>query len=248
MLNELPEDMAGVYATPAGNHLFTVNQEAAKLDEDASIMFHHHTAKLVFLCKRARPDIQTAVAFLTTQVKAPDVDNYKKLVRVMKYLHGTTRMALALEADDSQLLVKWWIDASFAAHLDMKGRMGGVMSLGKGGIYGTSIRQKIVTKSSTEAELVGVSDVLPHVIWTRNFLIAQGYNVRNSLVHQDSKSAILLEENGRGSSSKRTRHINIQYFFVTDWIAGKDVTVKYCPTGEYDLRLLHQATPGIITS
>jgi hypothetical protein len=106
------------------------------------------------------------------------------------------------------------------------------MSLGKGGIYGTSARQKIVTKSSTKAELVGVSDVLPQVVWTRNFLLAQGYDVRDSLVHQDNKSAILLEQNGRGSSSKRTRHIDIWYFFVTDRIAGKEVSVTYCPTGE----------------
>jgi hypothetical protein len=73
MLSELPEDMAGTAATPAGSHLFTVNQGATKLDEDGSIMFHHNTAKLLFLCKRARPDIQTAVAFLTTRVKGPDV-------------------------------------------------------------------------------------------------------------------------------------------------------------------------------
>jgi hypothetical protein len=98
-------------------------------------------------------------------VKGPDTDDYKKLGRVMKYLCGTTEMALALEADDNQL-VKWWIDASFAAHPDMKGHTGGVMTLGKGGVYGTSTRQKLVTKSSTEAELVGVSDVLQQVIWT----------------------------------------------------------------------------------
>jgi hypothetical protein len=173
MLSELPDDMAGTAATPAGNHLFTVNKEATKLDESTSVIFHHNMAKLLFLCKRARPDVQTAVAFLTTRVKGPDTDDYKKLARVMKYPRGTKEMGLTLEADDNQL-VKWWIDASFAVHPDMKGHTGGVMSMGKGGIYGTSTRQKIVTKSSTEAELVGVSDVLPQVIWTRNFLLAQG--------------------------------------------------------------------------
>jgi hypothetical protein len=106
------------------------------------------------------------------------------------------------------------------------------MSLGKGGIYGASTRQKLVTKSSTEAELVGVSDVLPQVLWTRNFLTAQGYHIKDSVVYQDNKSAILLEENGRSSSSKRTRHIDIRYFFITDRIAGKEVTVEYCPTGD----------------
>ena len=65
-----------------------------------------------------------------------------------------------------------------------------------------STRQKLMTKSSTEAELVGVSDVLPQLIWTRNFLRAQGYALGASTVYQDNKSAILLEKNGRASSRK----------------------------------------------
>jgi hypothetical protein len=104
------------------------------------------------------------------------------------------------------------------------------MSLGKGSVYSTSTWQKLNTKSSTEAELVGVDDVMPLVLWTRYFLEAQGYEVRENKVFQDNKSAILLEENGRRSSSRRTRHINIRYFFVTDRIQAKELTVEYCPT------------------
>jgi hypothetical protein len=140
-------------------------------------------------------------------------------------------MPLTLEADDNQPF-KWWIDASFAVHPDMKSHTGGLLSLGKGGVYGMSTRQKLVTKSSTEAELVGVSNVLPQVIWTRNFLLAQGYQVRDSVVYQDNKSVILLEENGRMSSGKRTRHINIRHFFITNQVAGKEVSIQYCPTGD----------------
>ena len=50
------------------------------------MFFHHNVAKLLFLCKRARPDLQTAVAFLSTWVQRPDRDDYKKLARAMKYL------------------------------------------------------------------------------------------------------------------------------------------------------------------
>jgi len=74
------------------------------------------------------------------------------------------------------------------------------MSLGKGGIYSSSTRQKINTKSSTEAELVGVSDALNMVIWTKNFLSDQGFQVTDNVVYQDNQSAILLEANGRASS------------------------------------------------
>jgi hypothetical protein len=232
MLMELPVDMDGESATPAPNHLFKVNLEnPVMLDKEQADMFHHNVAKLLFLCKRARPDIQTAVAFLCTRVKGPDTDDYKKLTRVMKYLRATTNMPLLLEADNINVM-KWWVDASFAIHPDMKSHTGGVMSLGRGAVHGTSTRQKINTTSSTGAETVGIHEVLPQILWTRYFLEAQGYGVEESIIYQDNQSAILLAKNGRASSSKRTRHINIRYFFVADRISSKDVKVEYCPTGE----------------
>jgi hypothetical protein len=223
--------MDGENSTPAASFLFDVDEDCEKLDAETSEMFHHNTAKLLFLCKRARPDIQTAVAFLCTRVKGPDTDDYKKLTRVMKYLRGTINIPLTLEANGSNI-VKWWIDASYGVHPDMRSHTGGVLSLGKGAIYATSTRQKVATKSSTEAELVGVSDVLSQVIWTRYFLEAQGYTVKDSIVYQDNQSAMLMEKNGRASSGKRTRHINIRYFFVTDRVENRELSIEYCPTGE----------------
>jgi hypothetical protein len=102
----------------------------------------------------------------------------------------------------------------------------------KGAIYSSSTRQKINTRSSTEGELVGVNDTLPQIVWTRNFLKAQCYDVGPCDVFQDSQSAMLLEKNGKASSSRRTRHINIRYFFVTDRVAKGEVVIKYCPTKE----------------
>jgi hypothetical protein len=231
MLNGLPENMAGEAATPAANFLFDINEESPKLDEATADLYHHNTAKLLFLCKRARPDVQTVVAFLCTRVQSPDEDDYKKLTRVMRYLRSTINMPLTLESNNINI-VKWWADASYAVHPDMKSHTGGAMSLGRGVIYGTSTRQKLNTKSSTEAELVGVNDVMPQVLWTRYFLEAQGFKVSDSIIYQDNQSAILLEKNGRASSSKRTRHVNIRYFFVTDRIANGEVSVEYCPTKE----------------
>jgi hypothetical protein len=231
ILAEAPDDMAGTAATPAAEHLFTVDQDPEYLDDKTSDFFHHMTAKLLFLAKRARPDIQTAIAFLTTRVKRPDKDDYKKLSRVIKYLRGSPDLALTLEGDAAHV-VKWWVDASFAVHTDMKSHTGGTMSLGKGSVYSASTRQKLNTKSSTEAELVGVDDVMPLILWTRYFLCAQGYDVKENKVFQDNQSAILLERNGRRSSSRRTRHINIRYFFVTDRIQSRELSVEYCPTGD----------------
>jgi hypothetical protein len=77
-------------------------------------------------------------------------------------------LALTLEGDGA-CIVKWWVDASFAVHTDMKSHTGGTLSLGKGSVYSASTQQKLNTKSSTEAELVGVDDVMLLILWTPYF-------------------------------------------------------------------------------
>lgn len=136
---------------------------------------------------------------------------------------------LTLEANNPQV-IKWWVDASFAVHQDMRSHKGGVMSLGKGAFCSTSTRPKINTESLTEAELVGVDDVMGQLLWTRHFLEVQGHEINENILCQDNVSSTLPEKNGRGSSGKRTRHINVQYFFVTDRIQNNDLTVEHCPT------------------
>ena len=231
IISDFMEEITGSAATPAADHLFQVNEEAEKLSEEMSVAFHNATAKLLFLCKRARPDIQTAVAFLTTRVKGPDVDDWKKLVRCLKYLNGTLELPLILRADGTSIL-KWWVDGSYAVHKDMRSHTGGCMSMGEGMVYCTSQKQRLNTKSSTETELVGANDVMPQLLWTQYFLNAQGYGVKDSYLYQDNQSAILLEKNGKASSGKRTRHINIRFFFIKDRIDKKELSVHYCPTDD----------------
>jgi hypothetical protein len=106
------------------------------------------------------------------------------------------------------------------------------MSIGMGSITGISKKQKINTRSSTESELVGVHDVAPQMLWTRYFIEAQGYKLKESILNQDNMSAMLLETNGKESSSKRTKHINVRYFFIKDRVGAGEITIKNCPTND----------------
>ena len=133
---------------------------------------------------------------------------------------------------NNEVNLEWWIDASFAVHPDMQSHTRVTMSLGHGCPYSSTNKQKINTKSSTEAELVGVDDGLPMVIRTRNFLEAQGLTVNDNVIYQDNMSSILLERNGRSSSGKQTRHINIRYYFMADRIENRELRMAYCPTEE----------------
>ena len=213
MLDQIQAQMSGLDTSPAASHLFDINENGKNLDEHHSQLFHHNVAKILFLDKRARPDIQTPVAFLSTRVQYPDVDDWKKLGRVMKYLRNTRKLGLTLECDHAHI-VKWWVDGSFAVHSDMKIHTGGMMTLGKGSVYATSIKQKLNTKISTESEVVAVYDVLTQILWTNHFLNAQGWDVKNTLMYQDNIITMFLEQNGKASSGKRTRHMNIRYFYI----------------------------------
>ena len=209
---DYPEEFSG-FRAPAAGHLFDVRDpsEARPLPEEQARAFHHAVAQLLFLSAHARRDIQPATAFLTTRVKTPDKDDWGKVKHLLQYLNCTLHMPLILSAD-SLTLARWWVDAAYAVHADCKGHTGAGMSLSQGMAMSYSWKQKINTKSSTEAELVGVDDSLGYILWARYFLQEQGYDMDPSLVYQDNTGAILLETNGKASSTKRTKHIKVKYF------------------------------------
>jgi hypothetical protein len=73
---------------------------------------------------------------------------------------------------------------------------------------------------------------MPVICWTWYFMEAQGYEVKDNILYQDNRSAMLLAKNGKASSSKRTKHINIQFFFITNRIVKGDLKIEWCPTGD----------------
>ncbi len=110
----------------------------------------------------------------------------------------------------------------------------------------SSTKQKLNTRSSTESELVGVDDMMSSILWTRYFLKEQGYKVCDNVIFQDNKSSILLERNGKLSSSKRTKHINVRYFFITDRITKGEVRVEWCPTKQMVADFMTKPLQGTI--
>ena len=112
----------------------------------------------------------------------------------------------------------------------MKSHTGVLMTMGKGAIFWKSCKQKLMGKSSTEVEIIGVDNGINQVLWTKFFLSWQHHKIKYTTVLQDNKSSILLEKNGKFSSTKNTRHISIRYFFITDRVKNEDIQIEYCPT------------------
>jgi hypothetical protein len=185
-----------------------MNKDAEKLSKESSIAFHHLVAKTLFVIKHARLDVSTAIAFPNTRVRAPNINDWRKLSYLMEYLRLDRLRPLILSADGSGVLMQY-VDASFAVHSNMRSHTGGGLTMGKVFPIVSSTKQKLNTQSSTESELVGVDNMMPISVWNWYLLMAQGYGVTQNLLLQDNRSSMLLVRNGKASSSKRTWHINI---------------------------------------
>ena len=221
--------VTGKAATPAGTDLFLVDPTSPKLEELVRENFHSTVAKVLYLAKRVRPDLLTTCTFLAGRVLFATEQDNRKLDRMMKYLNSTMELGITFDMSEDMSICAF-IDASYGVHADGKSHSGAIITLGKHGpVHAKSNKQKLVTKSSTEAELVSLSDNVSQVIWTRDFLVSQGYNMKAATVYQDNMSTMALAEKGR-STAEKTRHINIRYFFVKDRVEAGEIEIKYCPT------------------
>ena len=216
--------------TPAGGNLFEVDETSDKLDKAGSEEFHKVVAQLLYLGTRVRPDILLPVTFLCSRVAEPSLQDVSKLTRVLCYLNQTQDLGLKIGGDENgELKLIVYADASLAVHpTSMRSHSGILLSVGRGPILVKSFKQKLVTKSSTEAELVALSDATSLSAAEVQFLLGQGTDMKAEVM-QDSTSTVRLAENGR-SSSDRTRHVKIRYFFTKQYLDSGEVTVKHCPT------------------
>ena len=160
--------------TPANKNLFSTAKNSKQLDDQKSEIFHSVVAKMLYITKRARPDIETSVSYLCTRVSKSTDDDWKKLRIVLGFLQNTIDDVHIIGADSLQNLFRW-VDAAYGVHNeDMRSYTGGIMSMGTGAIHTRSTKQKLNVKSSTEAEIVGTSDYVSYNVWMQIFLEVQG--------------------------------------------------------------------------
>jgi hypothetical protein len=194
------------------------------------------------------------VSILGCRVQAPTQLDNKKLSRVVQYLRTSAHLGMCLEASkDKPLQAYVWTDASFAVHSDMRSHSGVALGINKGPAYCKSSVQKLNTTSSTHAEIVGVSDGIGQLLWTKELLehhssrcgrvpattkscASRSWTMRGQrpppacgrapcCIKQDNLSAKTLLEMGKRSS--RTRHIAVRYFFIKDQVLKKQIEIKY---------------------
>ena len=220
----------GTAVTPAASNLFDIDNDSPLLNADDKKYFHSFVHRVMYLANRINGECLVTCAFLSSRVQNPTKQDQAKLQRLLRYLAANPNLKLTLEVGE-KVGVMQFTDASYGVHADGKSHTGSSITLGKGAVHARSVKQKIVTKSSTEAEMVGLSDEASRGLWCNLFLEQQGYKLPALKQLQDNQSTICLGNKGSATAA-RTRHINIRYFWITDYVERGEMCLEYMPTGD----------------
>ena len=207
------KEMTETVTSLAWPKLRDANEECDKMSGKKRDGFHSIVVKLLWIMKRARPDLETAIGFLCTLVDKSDRDDWNKLRRITTHVKNTIEDCRIIGATDWTKIFTWTY-AAHAVNPYMKSYTGGTMPMWIGVLHAKGNKQKLNVKSSTEAELVGNSEYLPHNLWLINFLHEQGYEIRYNVLYRDNQSTVRMLNNVRNSCTDNSRHIRIRHFFV----------------------------------
>lgn len=234
----------GAAATPATESLFDVRENGVMVTEAERHEFHRQVAKLLYLAKRVRPECLTTVSFLATRVTRCDSDDLGKLRRLLRYVRSTRERGIVLRPGVTGMGLRAYIDAAYGVHVDGKSHSGSAVTIGDSAVvHAKSSKQQNVTKSSTEAELVALSDSANQAFHIRNFIVAQGHDIGPVVLYQDNLSCMALVEKGR-SSSERTRHISIRYYWVKERVESGEAVVEHLRTEKMFANILTKPLQG----
>jgi hypothetical protein len=124
-------------------------------------------------------------------------------------------------------------DASWAVHDDCTGRSGIIVLINGCCVGSWTSKQKIVTRNSTESELVALTDAVSHVLWFRNWLkwYLKTDDLEPTPIYQDNQSVISLQRTGP-KTAHRTKHLGVRFFWARERVAMGDIIIIYCPTAD----------------
>ena len=223
------------YKTPCTNDHFSRTKEELECQELVDMTeYLSKLMKLMFLARLTRPDILLSVVGLATRSKQPNIFDMQRLDRVIGYLLYTKHLGMNIKVTDTELNA--YFDASWNCHPDAKGHSGIVITIGQFGfpiIYKSS-KQKIVTRSSTEAELVCDFTGTDILLYARRLWLSLGYGTKDepTVLHQDNTSTITISYIGRGSSGSNSKYMDLKYFWIKEYLDKNIIRMKYLPTDQ----------------
>jgi hypothetical protein len=227
VLQRFNYDKSNPVSTPCLSSAPTEN----KKDSMNSLSKHDMKAivgALLYLSVHTRPDIAYAVARLAQTVVSPTPMDYQAAARILRYLNGTRSHGLWYPKTKGKPSLSAFVDSSWGNYQDGKSHGGHVIFLG-GPIDWSTKKQNMVCLSSSEAELIAAVDAGKSILWYRSLLQELGYKqTKPTPMFEDNTGAIVLAHTS--IIGKRTRHLNIKYHCINDWVSSAELLLQKVTT------------------
>ena len=213
--------------------LFHVNEDSPLLNKADAKWYAMAVGKLLYTSSKVRTLLALPVSFLSKRMQSPTLEDKTKLLRVLFWLKQHPDGGLTIRDNpDEELKIQVWADASDNSHYDGKGHTGIFISIGDetgSPLYYASKVQSLVSRSSTEAELIAVYQSIPHALWAMEALTDWGYTQTQIVLYQDNISAIVASHDGNKPFSKLS-HVNRRFFNAREYIHNGTIIMPHCDT------------------
>ena len=233
----------------AANSVLNDDNELVALNGQDVVSYRSILMSIMFVATRTRADVLFAVSNLATKMSSPTVSDKIALDKLIGYIraHPSVKITYEYSGGESAKFgnrVEIFIDASWCLYDDAKGQSGCVLKLFGNTIMCKTMKQHILTKSSTESEIVAVDDFLPYGIWLCNLLRELSiYYEGPMMVYQDNTSGVKIINKGHGNF-KRTKHFINKFYWIKQYVDDQTIEFVYLPTEEMVADIFTKAIVG----
>ena len=197
-------------------------EDDVELDAKHTTMYRAAAARGNFL-SQDRFDTKFAVKELSRRMAKPRNKDWRKLIRLAKYLIGRERFVVDFLYQESINKIDVWTDTDYAGCRETrKSTSGGVIMLGKHIIKGWSATQKVIALSSGEAEYYGCVKGSAEAIGSQSILADMGVNVRIRLSEDSTAAKGIADRTGLG----KVRHIEVNQLWLQEKVRNKDIELR----------------------
>ena len=228
---------------PSDPNIFEADETSAPLDGERLKRYQSATMAALYVHRLTRADGLLPNSWLASRMHCATEQDESKLNHLLEYLVGSADLKMCINPESLQLEGK--VDAAYAVHQDARGQHGIIVSMQNmgGTVVVRSVKQRLVSRSSTQAEFIGLHDAGPHFVECKNFMDEVGLTQEPIEVEQDNTASIQFGNEGR-EAAKKSRHMNVRYFWVKQLVDDGVIRLKYCPTELMLADMLTKSTSG----
>jgi hypothetical protein len=215
----------GGAATPLPTN-FQQLLDSASDEGDPTFPYREMVGSLMYAMIGTRPDLAFPLQVVCQYMQAPNKVHCQLVKHIFKYCRFNS---YALEySSENDMVLRGWSDASYANNQDYKSSGGYCFKLGGSLISWTSNKQNIVALSTAESELIALTSAAQEALWLQSLLKELGFAQVPTTIHEDNQACIALAKNPQ--NHKRTKHIQVRYFFIRQHLEAGELDLKYCRT------------------